>query len=206
MSAFLGLKVSVAVSKDKSKSRDQKPSRRRQGAGSGQGAPTPALPLTDSLIEQITEWAKEAAIAQQCELYELEAQAYGPWHIRVSLDPEGPYEHGKSVTIDECVSVSRYMEAIFDADERIPERYTLEVSSPGIERVLRRPEHYKKLIGEAIRVQLRQPINEQYRLDGVLSGFDNDIVTLTIGEEEAPEQVSLPLSQIKKANVAFDFD
>lgn len=191
------------MSKDKSK---QRSSRRQRPDDRSEATRQPALPLTEQLVEQLRQWATEAASTFEAELYELEAQPYGPWNVRISLDVAGPYVQAQSVTIEQCTQVSRYVEALMDADERVPERYTLEVSSPGIERALRRPEHYIKLIGESIRVHTRQPIEDAYRVDGVLSAFEDNVVTLRVGDEAEAQEIKIPLSQIKKAHVTFDFD
>ena len=208
----------TSVSKDK-KERGERQGRRRREASPGAKPASKATALTEAMIEQVRQWASEACAAHGLALYELEAQAYGPWSLRVCVDPPGPYEPRTSVTIDQCALVSRYLEALLDADERVPERYTLEVSSPGIERVLRRPEHYVKLLGARVQITTRQAIQDQYSFKGVLLAFDAEAAQLTLevaapadappgqaSSAEAPAQVVIALGQIKKAHVTFDFD
>lgn len=72
------------------------------------------------------------------------------------------------ITLDDCERVSRQVSAILDAEDPIPGQYTLEVSSPGLDRVLRTREHFKRFAGNRIKLQLELPIEGRKRFTGTL--------------------------------------
>lgn len=165
------------------------------------------MPLTPAHEVQLEQWLEEACEAFELELYDVEFQAQGKWIIRAFVEPPGKYEAGQGVSIEQCAQVSRYLEALMDVDESIPERYTLEVSSPGIERRLNKPAHYQKMLGETISLKLRKSIQGQYRITGTLVAFEDHTVTVDAEDEQGQMQrLSVELPEIKRANVTFDFD
>jgi ribosome maturation factor RimP len=110
-------------------------------------------------------------------LWDLEFKKEGPkWLLRVYIDREG-----SGVTLGDCESVSRDLGAVLDVEELIDHAYTLEVSSPGLDRTLARPEHYQKCIGQVIKVKTYQAIDGQKVLTGVLKGIEGDAVSIELG-------------------------
>lgn len=117
--------------------------------------------------------------------------------VRISIDkPEG-------VTHADCELVSQQVGTILDVEDVVPGgRYTLEVSSPGIERKLLKPRDYERFRGKKIKVTLRDPIDGRRHWEGTLAGFEDSTVSL----EAAPGQiVQFPFEQIQKANLKFDW-
>jgi ribosome maturation factor RimP len=109
-------------------------------------------------------------------LWELEFKKDGPrWLLRVYIDREEG-----AVTLDDCEAVSRDLGAVLDVEELISREYTLEVSSPGLDRTLTRPEHFAKCVGCIVKVKLFQPINDQKVLVGTLKAFDGDRLSLEL--------------------------
>ena len=116
--------------------------------------------------------------------------------VRVFVDRSG------GVSIDDCARISRALGDHFDATDLIPGRYVLEVSSPGIDRPLRRPQDFEKFSGEEAQVQTYEKIEGKHKHRGKLAGFDSQAQAVLLDEEGT--QVAIPLSGIKKANLKRD--
>jgi ribosome maturation factor RimP len=102
------------------------------------------------------------------------------------------------ITVDDCEQVSRAVSAVLDADDPIPGEYTLEVSSPGWDRVLRTAAHFAQFVGERARVELKTAVAGRKRFTGRLLHVDDQAVTLDV----AGTVVALPLAQLHKARLA----
>ena len=116
--------------------------------------------------------------------------------IRVYIDTE----HG--VSFDELASAQSWINDIMDEVDPFPGAYTLEVSSPGIDRPLRTPEHFTRFAGEQVIIKMAEPVDGRSSFKGSLVGMNGDAV-----EVDCDDVVySIPLSAIKKANVKGTFD
>ena len=112
--------------------------------------------------------------------------------LRLYIDsPQG-------VTVDDCANVSHAVSAVLDATDPIPGHYTLEVSSPGLDRVLRTYEHFARFVGETARVEMKAAIGNRKRFVGRLQAVTRDAITLEV--DGAP--LVLPLDGIHKARLA----
>jgi len=122
------------------------------------------------------------------------------WVLRLFVDRPG------GVTIDHCQELSRTVEPILDVEEIIEPAYSLEVSSPGVERPLRKPEHFERFAGERVRLRtfgpVATPAGPRKSWAGVLRGFSDGAVEIEV--EGALHRV--PHDQIAKAHVEYDFD
>ena len=126
--------------------------------------------------------------------------------VRMDLPDSVP---GRGVTVDHCAEVSRALEAWLDAEPTIPERYVLEVSSPGVERPLVRPRDWVRFTGQRVVVRGKElPGDMGNRLEGEISGLvDHDqdgpvaVLRLSTGEE-----VQIPLDRIEKAHLQFRWE
>ena len=116
--------------------------------------------------------------------------------LRVLLDSP----HG--VTLDECAAVSRKLGALLDESPDVEGKYYLEVSSPGINRPLTRPEHFRRFLGERAKIRLKEKQDGATTVTGILRGLSDDILTVetTVG----PKRV--PLGSIAKARLHRDLD
>lgn len=112
--------------------------------------------------------------------------------LRIYID--GP----NGVTADDCSKVAHQVGAMLDVEDPFQNRYTLEVSSPGIDRPLFEIEHYRKFVGSRIKLKLYSPINQRRQYTGILSRVEGEDIYLLI---EAESEVKLPFSAIEKANV-----
>jgi ribosome maturation factor RimP len=101
------------------------------------------------------------------------------------------------ISVEDCERVSHRVSDVLDAEDPIPGAYTLEVSSPGLDRILRTREHFERFRGSRIKVQLALPIDGRRRFTGALTGVGES----TIEMEVDGAAVQLPLAQIQKARV-----
>ena len=118
------------------------------------------------------------------------------WYLRITID------HADGIDIEDCEKVHRAIEVIIDEADPIEDFYYLEVSSPGIERTLRKKEHFAVCVGEKVEVRLFAPdANGKKSYVGVLKASDDASVTL----EADGEEITLAYSAIAKANTFFEF-
>ncbi len=116
--------------------------------------------------------------------------------LRLFVDREG------GLTIDHCVEVNRQVSAVLDVEECIASSYTLEVSSPGVERPLFTLEHFRRFIGHKVWVSLHSPIDGRRRFTGILQQVSESLVFL----EWEEMHWELPFADIEKAHLVVDFD
>src|SRR5262245_64205324 len=99
--------------------------------------------------------------------------------LRVQIDRPGPAATAEeSVSVDDCAHVSRDLSAILDVEDVVPSAYTLEVSSPGLDRPLRRPDDYRRFAGRLAKIVVRGPIDGQGFFRGRLGGVDGGDVII----------------------------
>lgn len=158
-----------------------------------------ARPLTSAMIDKIEGLAQEAADANGLVLFDIEIG--NPWVIQIYVDRPNA-EPGQGVTIDECALVSRYVEGFLDVDEQVWPNYTLEVSSPGVERKLSKPRHYELSVGRDVRIVVHHPIDKQNVFKGKLVAFKDGQPTVECGADEV---VTIDWDNIAKSRLIYDF-
>ena len=122
----------------------------------------------------------------------------GPWQLRVTVDtPDGD---GR-VPVDRLAEVSRELGTLLDARDVIPQAYRLEVSSPGLDRVLAREKDFAAACGAQVKVETRRPVDGRRRFRGRLLGFDGDVARLSVDGDD----VGIPFEEVIKANVIYEF-
>ena len=114
----------------------------------------------------------------QYELWDVEYVKEGSNYLRVYADKEG------GITIDDCVTISRALEAKLDEEDFIEEAYILEVSSPGLGRPLRRERDFEKSLGAEVEVKLYKAWNGEKEFTGILKSYTKDTVLLALDEDE----------------------
>jgi len=120
-------------------------------------------------------------------------------------------DHENGITVDGCAEVSHQVSAILDVEDPISGEYTLEVSSPGLDRPLFTKAHYQQFIEHEIKLTLNHPIpgNNQKRYRGVINSVDEKsgttIISLTVDTGKESKQEEIPLELIKKANLTVKF-
>lgn len=108
------------------------------------------------------------------ELVDVEFVKEGPnWYLRIYIDKEG------GITIDDCEAVSRALEVELDKEDLIEQAYILEVSSPGIDRPLKKESDFVKYAGEIVDIKLYKAFEGSKEYQGALKGLENNIVTIT---------------------------
>ena len=113
------------------------------------------------------------------------------WFLRIFLDKEG------GMGIDDCEAFSRAIDKPLDELDPIEQSYCLEVSSPGLERELTRPEHFERYKGEKIKVRLIRPVNSQRDFSGILEDCDRNRITLRLDDGSAMDFDKKETSYIK---------
>ncbi len=120
----------------------------------------------------------------------------GRWTLRVYIDKEG------GVTIDDCASVSRELGDLVDAENIIDHPYVLEVSSPGIDRPLRKEQDFLRSIGKLIKLEMVRPVNKRKNITGRLAHVKDGMVRLLVDDADLFE---LPIDEIKRARIKYEF-
>ena len=115
--------------------------------------------------------------------------------LRVYIDGED------GINVDLCAEVSRHVSDLLDVEEMVPMAYTLEVSSPGMDRLLFKEAQYLECIGEQVEVRLNFPFEGRKKIIGLLAGIEDRNVVL----QEAEEEYLLPLENIQKARIVPKF-
>ncbi len=126
------------------------------------------------------------------ELLDVEHRSGGNGLLRVYIDqPQG-------IGLDDCERVSEQVSALLDVEDPIAGHYTLEVSSPGSNRVLNKPVHFERFAGERVKVQLKLPHEGRRRYTGLLLGIEGAVITLQVDNQP----VRLELDWIERAQLA----
>lgn len=145
-----------------------------------------------AMIDRIRELVAPVVEAESADLYDVE---HNGGILRVLVDVEG------GIGIDHLKRINRAVGKRLDAADPMPGRYTLEVSSPGLERPLRTPDHFRRALGESIKVTTTSTFEGVRRLRGTLAGADDGGFDLQIGQD----QYRLRYDEVSKARTVFDW-
>lgn len=145
--------------------------------------------LHDRLIARFEPVLKEAGY----ELVEVEyVPGKGGGTLRFYIDgPDG-------IDVDDCATASHVLSELLDADDPMPGEYSLEVSSPGLDRVLRTPEHFARFVDNRVKVELQVPRDGRKRYTGVLRRTDGESIEMDVDNFS----VSIKLAEISRARLA----
>ncbi|MEH6444355.1 MAG: ribosome maturation factor RimP [Oceanospirillaceae bacterium] len=143
-------------------------------------------------LNKLQEMLDPIAQSMGFELWGLEYLSQGKDSIlRIYIDaPEG-------VSVDDCAQLSHQASGILDVEDIITGMYTLEVSSPGLDRLLFKLDHYVAYVGHTVKIKLRMPFDGRRNFKGLLKGVETDEVILEVDNEE----YLLPIDYIDKAQV-----
>lgn len=138
--------------------------------------------------------------AEGLELLDVEfVREHGEWVLRLFIDnPKG------GVGVEECSTASHAVDTALDVEDFIPQAYSLEVSSPGVNRPLKKVEHYRKAVGQKVRIKTFGPFGEPPRKNflGTLKEVSGEAVAV---EVDGAGRFTIPLKDIAKANLEFEF-
>lgn len=110
-------------------------------------------------------------------------------------------DHENGINVDDCAEVSRQVSALLDVEDPISTEYSLEVSSPGLDRPLFDLSHFQAVIGETINVKISMPLNGRRKFKGKLVSIENDTLIVNVDGED----YALVFSNIDKANLVPNF-
>ncbi len=110
-------------------------------------------------------------------------------------------DHENGIDVDDCAEVSRQVSAILDVEDPISSEYSLEVSSPGLDRPLFDLAHFEAVVGETVDVKLSIPLNGRRKFKGVLDAVENDMLIVIVDGQD----YELPHSNVDKANLVPKF-
>lgn len=148
------------------------------------------------IVEQMIELTEPILENMGYELVDAEYRMeQGRWVLRLYIDSE------KGVTLDDCARVSRELGDVVDARDLIAHRYVLEVSSPGLDRPLRKEKDFTRFIGKKIKVRMVAPVEGRRNFTGNLTAFRDGSLFI----ESDGRSVVLPRSGVEKANLVYEF-
>src|SRR3954463_9543534 len=155
-------------------------------------------------IDQIRAIAERVAQARGLVIWDIQSRREAIGHVvRVFIDRPGPSATPEeSVSIEDCEQVNRELSTILDVEDPLAFAYTLEVSSPGLDRPLRGLDDYRRFAGRYAKVVVREPVDNQKAFEGHLRGVDGDDVLL-----EAPNgrMHRLPYRVIARGRLEVEF-
>jgi len=148
-------------------------------------------PVTESVIELI----EPGLLAKGIELVDVEFKKEGKnWVLRVFIDKEG------GVTLEDCQKISRLTGDLIEVEEIIEPAYTMEISSPGLNRVLKKEKDFIRFSGKKICVQCHALLNGRKKFNGILKDFKNQSIHLEVDGELQ----TIPINRVAKANLVIE--
>jgi ribosome maturation factor RimP len=150
------------------------------------------------VLEEVSDLAEAVARRRSLRLWDIEMSGSGGSRVvRIFVDGDD------GVDLDTVAEVSEEISRGLDLRDPIDGRYTLEVSSPGLERTLKRPEHYSASVGQQVVVKTKQRlVGDSHRVDGTVVDADEASVRLLAGDKE----VDVPYEAIKSARTVFEWN
>lgn len=154
--------------------------------------------MKDEVVAKVRAVAERVGAGEGLEIVDVELLGGGRNRVlRIFIDKPGGVSHS------DCELVSRDVGTILDVEDIVPGgRYTLEVSSPGLERKLTKPADFERFLGQKARIVLKSPVENQRRWEGVLAGFADGVITL---EPSSGKVLRIGLDQVEKANLKFEW-
>jgi ribosome maturation factor RimP len=161
------------------------------------------MPPAD-VVEQVRALAARVAGTFGLEIFDVQFRREASGMVlRIQIDRPGPAASAEeSVSVEDCAHVSRDLSALLDVDDVVPTAYTLEVSSPGLDRPLRKAEDYRRFAGRRAKVVMRERVDGQGFFKGTLGGLDGQDVLID-GDDGRAHRVRLDL--ITRANLEVEF-
>ncbi len=152
---------------------------------------------TRTIVEQIIDLTEPILENMGFELVDVEyLLERGRWVLRLYIDSEN------GITLDDCARVSRELGDVMDTRDLITHRYVLEVSSPGLNRPLRKEKDFIRVIGKKIKVRMIAPIDGRRNFTGYLTDFRQGNLLV----ESNGQDVVLPWTEVEKANLIYEFE
>ncbi len=151
---------------------------------------------TEAFLAKVGELAEPIAEDMGLELVDtVYTNLQGRWVLRVFIDSPG------GVTIDDCTKLSRELSTALDVDDIMPRRYSLEVSSPGLDRALKKEKDFLRFVGKKVRLKTKEPIGESRNFNATITGADAGGVDM---EDAGGAVLRVDYSNIDKANLVIE--
>lgn len=151
----------------------------------------------DAIIQKIENIVIPVVKEMNLSLVDVEyLQDGGYWYVRIFVE-----NLNGDITLEDCATISNKIED--DVDKLIDKKFFLEVSSPGIERPLKKIEDFIRFKGEKIKVSLKHKIDDNKNYEGFLEECKDNIISLRLEEDRVLE---IPYSEIRKANLVYEFE
>ena len=151
----------------------------------------------------------QRSVSHLWELFEPVIEDMGYELIEIEYHPNPNYgvlrlyiDKEEGILVEDCSAVSRQISAILDVEDPVPGKFSLEVSSPGMDRPLRRVEDFQRFTGEVAKIKTSMVFEGQRNFKGRISGIEDDLVIIECENKE----VRLPVTAIDKARLVPDFD
>jgi ribosome maturation factor RimP len=145
---------------------------------------------------QIEEMIEPVVNGLGCQLWGIEKLSQGKYSVlKIYIEAE------KGIDVDDCARVSRQVSALLDVEDPFKGNYTLEVSSPGLDRRLFKLDQFDSYKGAQVKLSLRRPYEGRRRFTGILCGIEEEDVVL---RSDSNEEILFPFEQIERANIIPD--
>lgn len=149
------------------------------------------------VVDIVRDLAEPFAKEKGLEVLDVEFVKEGPFrYLRVTIDKE------EGVSLDDCTEVSRFLNGRLDDLDPIEENYFLEVTSPGVERELKRPEDFSRFAGRAVQLKLFTPVDGQKMFKGTLVGLKDTKIVI----QREDETIEIPKEKVSSVKLVVDFD
>ena len=159
-------------------------------------------------LDKIREAAERVARSEGLEVVDVEWKVGKQRFLRVyidRLDPATPNGGFANISHADCEKVSQQLSVILDVEELVPgPGYVLEVSSPGMDRAIRKPSEFERFAGRLAKIWTEEPVEEMRFFEGRLAGVDNGKVRVEL-KGKTPRTIEMPISLIRKANLVVEF-
>jgi ribosome maturation factor RimP len=160
--------------------------------------------LSPDVVEQVRAVAARVAASHGLDLFDVKFRREASGMVlRVQIDRPGPAATAEdSVSVEDCAAVSRDLSAVLDVEDIVPAAYTLEVSSPGLDRPLRSADDYRRFAGRRAKLVLREAVDGQTFFKGRLGGVQDGRVVI---DAEDRRRHLVPIGIITRANLEVEF-
>lgn len=154
--------------------------------------------VRERVISKVLEIAERVGRSEGVEVLDVELMGGGRRRVlRITID------RTSGVTLDDCERISNQVGTILDVEDVVPGgSYTLEVSSPGVERKLRNARDFERFVGSQIKVTLREPVENRKHWEGKLEAFSEGLATL---QPATGSPLAFRLDEVERANLKFDW-
>jgi len=160
--------------------------------------------LSPDVVEQVRTVAARVAASYGLDIFDVQFRREAAGMVlRIQIDRPGPASTAEdSVSVEDCAAVSRDLSAVLDVEDIVPTAYTLEVSSPGLDRPLRTADDFRRFAGRRAKLVMREAVDGQTFLKGRLGGVEGDRVVI---DAEDRRRHLVPIGIIARANLEVEF-